>query len=284
MAFPIQKDLRNLSAAAKELSAQIEKGALVTDENITAVALGRVQDQIQALLLKNLKTAITQTKEFNTPELKDHLLTVFSNPEIIRADAKGRLNLFTGAENIAGSWTDFDDGIRVVRQELNISRGGTPEERSRIWRDLIYRPAREGAAAPVSQKPGTKKDFRSRAKEQYERTIEARLIVWGNLAPFWLILNYGNTSGPIGKGGTPYPNNPPTFFLENTEDQGNAILKASIEQVNREMENIIFEELEAFGRRRVRPLGEIIREFFVAGQPYKLYITPKRGILGVRRG
>jgi len=280
MALP---ELQNLSANARALAAEIDRGAIVTDIDIVATALGRVFPQVQAILLKNLKSAISSTREFNTPELSQHLQFVFSNPDIIRASPDGRFDLFTSASLVAGDWVDLDDGIRAAREILGISKG-TVETRSLLWKQVIYRPAREGGAAPPNVREGSRQSFREKAKEKYERTIETRLDLWGDLAPYWLFLNYGSSEAPIGDGGTPYPNNAPTHFIENTEDEARPLLQTAIEQVNREIENIIFVELEAFDRRRVKPLGQIIKEFFVAGQPYKLYITPKRGILGVRRG
>jgi len=286
MALPVEQiDLKNLSVNAKALLAQIDKGALVTDEDIVSTALGRVFNQIQGILLNNLRRAINTTKEFNTPELSGHLEIVFSNPDIIRVNSSdGRLNLFASASAVAGDWNDMEAGIIVARDTLGFKGTNTPEERSKYWKEIIYAPAREGAAAPEEVSRGKKQSFRSKAKDAYSRTIEARLDIWGELAPYWLILNYGNAEAPFSTGGEPYPNRPPTYFIEATEKAANVILRAAIQQVNQEAENVILQELEKFERKRVINLGEVIRRIFVAGQPYKIYITPRRGILGVRRG
>ncbi len=280
MALPINQELNQLSVRARQAADQIERGAIVTTEAVVANALALVIGKIQRILLRNLRQAIKSTREYDTPELSSPLIGVFSNPLIIQASPAGKLTLEQAALDIAGDVSDFHDAIRKARAILGVSTRGNPlKKRAKFWKEFIYAPAREGAAAPSTIRAGRKRAFRHRAKELYEETIGVR---WGTaLVPYWYVLNHGTNA--FGQGANAYPSFGATNFILHTETEAQPILNQAIEKVNEDMENLILQEFEGFieSRRDVQ-IGQILREFFLDGEPFKIHIT-STGQFGVSR-
>ena len=280
MALPLAQELNQLSVRARQAADQIEQGAIITTEAIVANALALVVGKIQRILLRNLRIAIKSTREYDTSELSSPLIAVFSNPLIIQASANGRLTLEKAALEIAGDQSDFHDAIRKARAVLGVSTRGNPlKKRAKFWKEFIYAPAREGAAAPSTIRAGRKRAFKYRAKELYEETIGVR---WGGaLVPYWFVLNHGTNA--FGQGSNAYPSFGPTDFIGKTELEAQPMLDQAIEKVNEDLDNLILQEFEGFlENRRDVQINQVIREFFIDGEPYKIHITPT-GQFGVSR-
>lgn len=280
MALPLEQELKKLSVRAGQLAEQISDGALVTDERIVQNALALVIDQLQSILLTNLQEAITTTKEFNIPQLSAPLLEAFSNPRLIGADPSGEVIILENTLNIVGNENDFKDGIEAARSILGLKSVNTITQRADFWKNFIYRPVREGAAAPEIIGRGRKRNFKRKAQEFYSETIEARQLAWGQLVPYWYVLNYGTNYE--GKSKYAHPRFRATNFILNSERVGTVILLDAIIQVNDQLDNIILREFETFLEREDLQIGEVIKRFFVDGLPFEAHVT-STGQFGVRK-
>ncbi len=283
MALPKLDDFNNLTFNAREMARNVQDDTF-SDTIIVSLALEIAHPKILALLQNNLNDAIEASGEYNFPAFKGTLQEVFSNPNLIQATPNGILNIIDQVLQIAGSESDLFDGINAARAELGVGMGDI-EKRAAFWKHFIYRPAREGAAAPQSVPKGKKQAARNEAKQLYEKTIQARLSAWGNKVPFWIWLEFGNM-GPVGAGHE-YPPVGASRFVLNTEEEGQILFDEALDQVRSETENILAQELDAFAQadgtiRKEKP-GTILQEFFVKGEPFVIYVTLKRRDVGVAR-
>jgi len=155
----------------------------------TALAFGRILELIRAKLMENLSSAIETTKEFDIEPLRSTLIGVFQDEEMFKVDQDGLV--YSLAEDIAGSESDFFDGITYARSVLGLGKFDK-QTAAKFWRIFIYQPYREGGG-DHGYKTG-KMTNQEYAKWAYQRTIDARLQGWHGKAPYWIILESGNNS------------------------------------------------------------------------------------------
>jgi len=280
------QDLQFTSRNAAKLSKKLGE-FIGTPEMFLGMAAERLDGQDQTILLSELSSAIGRSEEYNDPLLRERLINVFSRPEIIQYRQDG-VDIRNSAMAIAGNWGDVQQGIDAARAALGLGML-TREQATLFWKERIYRPAREGLMRPqffkknVGYYVGAKKgeripfDYVSYGIMKYRATIEARLSAWGDKAPFWLWLNYGNV------GGGQYPTVAPTNFVENAENQINALLQAEMIKLADEFSQAVSSEVQNFlnNPQSYQPGTELSR-FNVMGRQFSMGVTPG-GELSVRR-
>ena len=270
-----QRELRGLTSNARRMAELLEETE-TRGNDILAIALARSRDRILRILLRNLRSAIAATKEFEYTPLKAQLIEVFSNPEIIYATRQGRVLI--DADGIAGTTSELFDGIEAARDILNLSAGGklTKEQRLEFWTTFVYLPARApGNPAPESIKKGKKKSFSKRGRHFYARTIEARLVAWGGLAPYWHFLENGTGEGA-------FPRFQGTSFVKRSQEEAQQLFDRTLQVVNQDVENVIFREVQALESNPEGAVpGRELNRFFLEGREFLIYITPTRRV-GVR--
>lgn len=254
-----------------------------------SMAIDRIDGRDETILANNLEAAIVQSGEYNYPEFRERLFAVFTNPEILEYTRSG-VDILNPAYRIAGSPGDLQQGIDAARAELGVGTLSR-ENAALFWKERIYRPAREGLKRPrffkknIGFYKGAKRgqripyDYAAYGIMRYEETIGARLSAWGDKAPFWIWLNFGN----IGEGGE-YPAVPPTRFVEQSEVEINLLLQDEIVSLTNEFTNAVNEEIESFLRNpeSYQP-GSELAKFDFEGAQFRLGVTPESGDISVRR-
>lgn len=280
------KDLRFMSRNAAKLSRKLGE-FIGTADRFLGIAVERLDGQDQSILLEELNSAITQSVEYDWPEYRAQLMSVFLNPEMIQYSESG-VDIFHPAMLLAGTPGDLLQGISAARAALGVGKL-TRQQAALFWRERIYRPAREGLKRPqffkknVGFYKGAKKgeripfDYASYGIMKYRATVATRLDAWGDKAPFWLWLNYGNT----GEGA--YPPVRPTLFVERAESRINSLLEIEMIKLADEFSDAINTEVEMFlqNPQNYQPGTELSR-FEAMGREYSLGVTPG-GELSVRR-
>lgn len=259
-----------------------------TPEIFVAMAVERLEGHDMAILLGNLETAIVRSGEYDDPDFRERLFSVFSNEEIIQYSREG-VDIKNPAESIAGNPGDLRQGIDAARTVLGLGKL-TREEAALFWKERIYRPAREGLLRPrffkknVGFYKGAKRgekipfDYVSYGIMKYRATVEARLSAWGDKAPFWIWLNYGN-AGEKGE----YPSVSPTMFVETSEVEINIMLQAEITALADEFTDAVGKEVENFLRNpETYEPGSELALFEVGDIQFRLGVT-QGGELSVRR-
>jgi hypothetical protein len=185
-------------------------------------------------LVRNLKKAIKMNREFDTPAFSDNLVAACMNPNTLRITSRGSTVLVRILLNeTAGSTEDWAGAVKSMRDSLKAEKGKvlrTPDVASRAWKNLLYKPAREGTkvTARYQDKRGRwrKRDVTDENIARYWSTISKRMSASGKLAPYWEILDKG--SSIMGGSGTPYPENKPTRFVDNTITELETILSIQV--------------------------------------------------------
>lgn len=168
--------------------------------------------------------------EFDYPPFKEKLYRAFSNPEMIGFyinESSKRIDVKINAEDFAGSPEEYSTAVQSAKLLMENPGKNDAMMSSFIWQRFIYSVAREGRSffnlvrryKKSGRKGRIKKDRTKEAIERYKKIIADRMSFLEDKAPFWYILNYGS----IGYGarvqgeGFPYPNLPPTNFIEKAE-------------------------------------------------------------------
>ncbi len=194
----------------------------------------------------NATTAAYEGKEFDIPQFTDRLVKAIRNPNTIEItkNGEGSIRIYFNLWKTAGDLEDYATAISAVRDILEEEREAhknkvytkSSEWASHVWKEKLYRPAREGASVPAKKvkqlskagrwkkgrggKPAHfTKDKTATYIAQYWRTIDLRIGHFESLAPFWQIIDQGTTPLSSDLGGTSYPIHPRTGFVEKTRKQ-----------------------------------------------------------------
>lgn len=270
-----EEDLHLLSVRAREWVTELERSnPPLHDRDRHAIAFGKVKEELQGILLEELESAIAKTEEYNIPELKDPLIENFSKSDIIDVSySTGNIIINT---DMAGTLADFWDGINLAREALNINEESDPAKRAAFWKDFIYKPARRGEL-PGKLTGKKKAKAMERAQVYYDRTIGARTNAWGGLAPYWYWLEHGNYR----KSGA-FPRFGATNFIYNASKKMQAIYDIAFSDTLEEEGNIIVNSIQAFLANPDEYIpGQVLAKFYDQAKPYYVYVTPKRGLLGI---
>jgi len=225
--------------------------------NLTQAALNNARvialAKIKAQLINAAEEALETVEEFQYPDLQTRLI------ENLSKDAHYYVSPDLGSAfvfnpELAGSWDDLVSG-----QVAGGGGGASPQpKRLFCWKYGIYIPEREGGrrASKFDDYP------------TYTEVIQARLSAWGDKAPYWMFLEYGNA------GGAPaYPTFSGTGFIASVKGMVPGIINHATKLAEREMldqmELAIKEQLDNPTRRVTAELGYI---------PYAPGATSKVGV------
>lgn len=199
---------------------------------VTAERLGRAADAISlnnaavrlhSLLKHHAIVAVNKVPEFGEyGPLKDQFLRNIDDSNHVRIVGH-TIKVFD--EELAGTATDFMAGWNATRSKFKLDR--PKYEILENWKYGIYVPSREAGEVDDWDK------FRQvQAKfgwPSYDEVISARLAVWGEKAPYWYFINYGN----MGIGA--HPQMTATYFVEKTRSQIARILREEMKKVGDEL-------------------------------------------------
>lgn len=169
-----------------------------------------------------------------------------------------------------GDMRDFIHGVNVARVNLGVDpHHGNKEKKAKFWRTHVW---------PVDS--------------MYDKTINARLAAW-DYAPYWELIENGNVGGDLA-----YPQFPATDFFANAVRQIEEDLTKWVNErkgikeqgkEDKEAEQRILTIIEMAQQKLLdnpegyKP-GEVLAQFEKVRlqRTYELYVTQKRGQLGVR--
>jgi len=141
---------------------------------------------------ENLMNAVLKTGEYNRKEkfFTNLYRVIAENIDILlnAVAVRGLPGAYSEMEHLAGNMGDFIEGVEQARELLELDLVGGPAARAAFWKTHVW--------------PND---------DLYDDTISTRMSAWGNLAPYWVLIEKGN----FGKRGA-YPIFSPTNFFSNS--------------------------------------------------------------------
>lgn len=173
------------------------------------------------ILIEEIDKAIETAPEFSASVYRESLYAVARKSDMYSAKIIGEhVKARIAMSFFAGDLNDYGNAVAAARRAAHLRDNRDPSVASLRWREKVY---------------GT---------QLYYKILQTRKSYFLARAPFWRLLNNGNYSSggsllSSDIGGTPYPINQPTRFVENAEyvieQRANDYLYAllnSIEKVN----------------------------------------------------
>ena len=190
----------------------------------------RIQETVYDFIINHTHKAAVNSKEFNYDLFIDKL------DEAILAHKSEIVKLTPNEDEkqieVKIDFTPLGDvelyGLAVARVRDTLGTQGGEEraiQRSKMWREKIYKTGREGAAlfrSKFNKETGKEeeKEITSIYAPKYRETIDARLsFLPEGTAPFWYLIEHGSV--PLGKsdiGGEAYPIVPASGFIRTMEE------------------------------------------------------------------
>ena len=216
------------------------------------VALGEVLNDIVEIIKNEISYAIDNSKEYNRYQwMKEALIKTLAVPgAVILNRNNGRIYLREGFENLGGGMSDFWDGVNAVRADLAEDSTSTKvlsaAQKAAFWRNKVW-----------------PSDY------YYSHTMAARRRYWGELTPWWLWLDSGNSDSTYA-----YPTSGPTYFVDKAEGHANDIFELALDEIVDRAENIIYEAIEQYlsDPEAFEPF-DVLASFWEQGKGYEIYIT-----------
>jgi hypothetical protein len=186
-----------------------EKVAYVT-------AVDEISNNAFEILRAYTLKACIDSEEYNYPPYINHLMGALkSNENEIIKLLPTKAPYLSGNSvvkvdfSVLGGIEEWADITETVRGVLGVGKSKI-EAASRMWREKIYRAGREGGKVPrrIKNKEGGYDvvDITADYVDRYAMTIDLRLsYLPGNKAPFWYLIEYGNASSAMSRGGKAYP-------------------------------------------------------------------------------
>lgn len=255
------------------------------------------------ILWEEARRALARTQEYDIPEFSEPLRTAIYDTRTISINlnvASLSVNVDIDLNTTAGRLEDYANAVEIVRS--NKSSGDVDiVTASNYWKYFIYQQAREGRRIKKRRKPGQRGRTPTHANDglqQYRDTISERLQAVGTLAPFWSLIDQGNTGGnSLDRGGIPYPVIYPTNFVSLARQRIQNAAQSIFERERRDLEAEIrfrdFGEGGALGdildvlgadRRTTRHWTpeQVIRRIEIDSVRYDIWLT-RTGKIGLRR-
>jgi hypothetical protein len=198
------------------------------DINMAAAidAKSEILTKAPSILTEEISKAVEQSTEFMYPTFINRLFRIPENTEVfaLSINYDGTLYASLLMNQVAGSLEEYAKAVDLVRTE-NRSNSNIPKQlknifadanlRSHFWAEKIYSVGREGRTLQSSK--GKENSAKSALyKQKYIDTMESRLSKCPSMAPFWELLDKGAIEMSSDIGGTPYPFNTPTNFVQKT--------------------------------------------------------------------
>jgi hypothetical protein len=168
------------------------------------------EEALKNELLKSAEAALTSVSEFNYPAYRKQLLSNLQKPGHYYVSL-GLKSFQVFDPQLAGDYSDILAGQRAGGGPGS----GTPKQNYNFWKYGIYMPGRMGWG-DKARKMGIEID----KYPNYDEIIEMRIDEWGDKAPFWVFLEFGNQGG-----GLAYPSFPGTGFIQRVRNAANSIIK-----------------------------------------------------------
>lgn len=223
------------------------------------VALGEILDDIVVILKEEIEEAVAASSEYNRYQwMKNELIKKVCVPEVVVLDARiGRIYLREGIENLGGGWDDFWDGVNNVRADLEeeseSTRVLTVAQKAAFWRNKVWP-----------------------SDHYYSRTMKARRNYWGDLTPWWLWLDAGNSSSYA------HPQNEATYFVDEAEGRANELFDQTMDDLYEEIDNIMSDAIALYiNDPEAYAPYDVLAEFYEQGRAYEIYVT-ETGRIGTR--
>jgi hypothetical protein len=151
----------------------------------------------QQNLISNFLSRVQSIEEFKDSVFTDRIVEIITdkNPIVLERDGNS-IRVRIEMEQVAGNLEDYSSGIlyarNILSQERKTDKKITALQASNYWKNIIYLPK----------------------EEPYNTTIQLRLESFGQLAPYWKLIEEG-VPQPLsaGYGGFPYPTSAPARFV-----------------------------------------------------------------------
>ena len=189
---------------------------LINSINPATSAVQQISSYASDILEWETLKALEINKEFNIPQYSSRLIQAIRKPKTIRLYPQGTNNIriYIDLNETAGNIDDYADAVTAFRLVLDEEKDHAPAPynptwASHAWEEKIYKPDREGE--PVADNP----DYAGK----YWRTLNERISFFTTLAPFWEIIDQGTIPLSSDRGGTAYPRNVPTHFVEKAREK-----------------------------------------------------------------
>lgn len=244
------------------------------------------------ILADQAEVAAIRTREFGLPIfieplreacLMDEALTIF-------LDMEGQPSVLINLDKTAGRLSEYVDAVADARGELSSGKKVSIIAASHFWKNYIYRQAREGLSLPVGNRVMS-------GEQMYWRTVETRFSKFTSLAPYWMIIDKGNTVMP-GRGGYPYPAFNAQRFTTKAEGaieaEARLLMRPAIIRYEEKLDIKVYggediietlgDYIAIFEEEREPPAwapGRILQEVQIKARDYDVYIT-RTGLLGLR--
>lgn len=226
------------------------------DKEAFLQAVEFISDNTQKYINAGVLDAMYQTFEFNYQPYIDHMLgaIALNYENMVKIKPLTLIDYrdididvdFTPLGNIE----IYAEAVEATRKELPEKVTEDPKAASRMWREKIFKTAREGGKVyrhKKDRKTGkeTKVDVTYKYIGRYYDTIVSRLSkLPQNKAPFWYLIEYGNINiEGFNKKGTPYPSLRELKMIGKIEATIRADFNTAYRKFSVEIENIISDKL-----------------------------------------
>jgi len=186
------------------------------------------------LLYESLKAALKVNREFNHPFFKVGLISALNNPATIRVvpTSGSAITVMINLDETAGSIQEYANAIKAVRTRMRKMAQNhelSPQEeldelsqRDKFWEEKFYKPARQGGTVKRRKynrktKKYTTIDKTSEQIAKYWNTLKARQAAWGKPAPYWELIDKGQSV--MDGAGKPYPIPKATNFVNKAKSK-----------------------------------------------------------------
>lgn len=228
--------LQYLKSLKRDISSTLEKyeanyNNLISNNNDQYIDY--LRSEAQLILDEEIRSAVRVNTEFEHEVFLSRLMEVAYDPRTItilqkRIGRKIRYDAKINFNAVGGSIREWGKAVTQTRKKLQMSKYAKnplgfksvpldAEWASYMWKEKYYMPAREGATSKPKRVGRSTVNVDADRINQYWVTIRTRLSFCRSKAPFWQILDRGEVSLSSDRGGTPYPNNVATNFVQKAE-------------------------------------------------------------------
>lgn len=218
----------------------------------------------RSTLLELADAATRDHKEFGYEPLRQHLLNNLRKDEHYQVSPDlSSIDIFD--PEIAGTAADMTAG----QQAAWASNNGTDQQRLYCWKYGIYKPSVEG----MNKQPQFE-DYPT-----YEEILDKRLSTWGDKAPYWYFIEYGNVSG-----GEAYPSFSGAGFVEETRMRAQEFLvdglNVAIDMLRKQLDSAIEKQSNNLDNVVKMEITRIPTTEAISGRKvsYERRVTKKAGV------
>jgi hypothetical protein len=249
--------LRKLNGARTRLRNAIEKSRqavkdLKDDSKYFAQARNEIQKEslkvAKNTLVFNMRRAILTNNEFNEPPYRNALYRAIEDNDTYMFIRKGSglsggLKIDINMDKSGGRIHSWAAGIKAYRKVLDEEKEQKAKEKAKS-KGKRYRKAPYN---PISASRAWGRIFEGRegVNSKFQTTIRNRLELSGQVAPFWMLVNFGAIPMKSDRGGYPTPASTETNFVSDSEKEINEYIDRALIEARKRYYKL-FEEYDAF--------------------------------------